>query len=75
MEIRAEVILQGVAGKFWEVLASFPIAFKKMWAGRNKKNHRERGFKEWDLGNKLWKEGGGWKFFFFFFFFLKKVKK
>lgn len=26
----AEVILQGIAGVFWEVLASFPIAFEKM---------------------------------------------
>ena len=40
-ERRAEIILQGIAGIFWEVLISFPIAFKKMWACSNQDNHSE----------------------------------
>lgn len=40
-ERRAEVNLQGIAGIFWEVFISFPIAFKKMWACSNQDNHSE----------------------------------
>ena len=66
-ERRAEIILQGIAGIFWEVLISFPIAFKKMWACSNQDNHSEWGFKEWELGNKLWWEGWSWEVLFLFF--------
>lgn len=55
--MRAEVILLGIAGIFWEVLASFPTAFKKMWACSNQDNHSEGGFKKSELGNKPWWEG------------------
>lgn len=75
--MRAEVTLQGTAGVFWEASACFPTVLKKMWAGSDQDDHRERGSKGIVIGKQtmVGRRELGRVMFIVLFFLKTKVKK